>query len=862
MLNLPHTLQPNRTIFIRDLSCDDMKTLFYAYTGKRADYLWFQLSQKAPVVFSLCYNPLLLQLVIAASLNPSKDLREITTTTRVFATVLEGLRRSDKTKPRDIAGLILQISRLAYNATKKSTVVITPSEMEEEGLSSDDVQDIIVALHAYNGLSQRVFDGDQKYFFSHQMFQECFTARYIISQMSLDEFLSFVANEAFADEKWSVVRRFISGLLIDMLRDYHAGDQVSTTKMQTRSSFLMKSQLPSDIAEKRKIWIEALKSQLVRFDEMQYRYWFDGNNPRRYISLLCELNESSDMELFNMASLRFPTEMSLFPLKFSSSEVAIFCDVLRKQQKELKKLGLNSCFSPGDVERLISAISEMPGKVKELDISRNKIKDIPGPEFFTKIEQSLWMYGCFEDGRIVANSSEKQKIQLALDQLHGSELKVYLGDVTLHPRGDVCIIPDLFTNDKSVPPKVFGKEVFVNKLGRSDASDSFDEPLEYIPVQTTAIIGSSGGRVEFDGCVIEVPEGAMKENMFFVFTLIYDDEEENIDKMKLTPTLKCSPSYNFEKPVTITLPTCYLPDKSDVLVTPRTHDGKDWSPLGNVPHHDKYSLSFETMSFCRKDFVGNRGDFSSKRLLFKCSMVHKNSRNPHINWWILSYMGQNTAENRGQRCFICEVRSDQNLILKLKSDNIVFDHRESVIDSSELFRRPTKVRRQFSIRRADYSMILEEDSSFDFEIVAENTGIKLHEGNISLASLSATETTASPDECDFNGNQVTVDSASQDAYEHHLDKDNIYKVVQKPKAHVLFLYNTRFPTWPTEADLRQIEPTLDLLRQLFQGLGCEVNVRPNLKAGEMRQTITNFSRDDQHTDFCVLFIISHGGHSK
>ncbi|XP_076809429.1 NACHT, LRR and PYD domains-containing protein 12-like [Clavelina lepadiformis] len=245
MLNLPHSLQPNRTIFIRDLSYDDMKTLFYAYTGTRADELWFQLSQNAPAVFSLCYNPLLLQLVITASLNPSKDVGEITTTTRVFATVLEGLRRSDNTKPRDIAGLILQISKLAYNATKKSTVVITPTEMEEEGLSSDDVQDIIVALHAYVGFSQRVFDGDQKYFFSHQMFQECFTARYIISQMSLDEFMSFVANEAFADEKWSVVRRFICGLLVDMLRDCHVGDQVSTTDMQTRSTFLMESQLPS-----------------------------------------------------------------------------------------------------------------------------------------------------------------------------------------------------------------------------------------------------------------------------------------------------------------------------------------------------------------------------------------------------------------------------------------------------------------------------------------------------------------------------------------------------------------------------------------------------------------------------------------
>ncbi|CAK8682538.1 unnamed protein product [Clavelina lepadiformis] len=305
--------------------------------------------------------------------------------------------------------------------------------MEQEGLSSDDVQDIIVALHAYVGLSQRLFDGDEKYFFSHQMFQECFTARYIISQMSLDEFLSFVANEAFADEKWSVIRRFICGLLVDMLRDCHVGDQVSTTDMQTRSTFLMESQLPLDIAEKRRIWTEALKSQLVRFEKMQFTDWSDDDDNRRYISLLCELNESSDMELFNMASQRFPTKLYLHALKLTSSEAAIFCDVLRKQQKELKLLDLDRCFSPGDVERLISAISEMPGKVKELSIGYNIIKDIPGPEFFTKIEEYLWMIGCFEDGRN-ANSSERQKIQLVLDQLHDSRLRVFLGGVILTPR--------------------------------------------------------------------------------------------------------------------------------------------------------------------------------------------------------------------------------------------------------------------------------------------------------------------------------------------------------------------------------------------------------------------------------------------
>ncbi|CAK8687466.1 unnamed protein product [Clavelina lepadiformis] len=72
--------------------------------------------------------------------------------------------------------------------------------------------------------------------------------------------------------------------------------------------------------------------------------------------------------------------------------------------------------------------------VKELDIVGNIIKDIPGPEFFARIEGRLYMAGCFENGRIFPNSSEKQKIQLALDQLHGSQLKVRVGDAILTSR--------------------------------------------------------------------------------------------------------------------------------------------------------------------------------------------------------------------------------------------------------------------------------------------------------------------------------------------------------------------------------------------------------------------------------------------
>ncbi|CAK8687272.1 unnamed protein product [Clavelina lepadiformis] len=570
VITLPAPLRPDSTILLGDLPLDSMNKLFYFYAGASADKLWNDFSRNAKIVFALCFNPLLLQLVIAAGLAPTTKIGKIITTTRVFATVLENLRCSDNANHKDITSLVKQLSEVAYKTTMRSSVVITRDDLRAVGLEPDQIQDIVVGIYAHFAAVSRVFDGHVKYYFAHQLYQEFFTAKFIVNELPMDAFKHLVSNKLFSDEKWSVIRRFVCGLLIDMMKDssisnfaatghdqpelscfsslpfnrqdeqvkeqisltqkpaeenisspeHHSSallstrsteqqaeevessdssiskiatsgheqrdrscllsrcfcclnrqddqieEQISLTQKpaeekisspEHQSSALlspryteqqeyMKASSSSDVAEKRRIWIEALKSQLVRFEKLQD--WSRGdNNKRRYISLLCELNESSDMELFNMASLRFPTEMSLYPLKLSSSEAAIFCDVLRKQQKELKKLDLNYCFSPDDVERLISAISEMPGKVKVLNIYGNIIKDIPGPEFFAKIEEYLWMYGCFEDGRYLANSSEKQKIQLALDQLHDSvitscSLHASTADVIMN-----CVVAGIRTAD-------------------------------------------------------------------------------------------------------------------------------------------------------------------------------------------------------------------------------------------------------------------------------------------------------------------------------------------------------------------------------------------------------------------------------
>ncbi|CAK8682555.1 unnamed protein product [Clavelina lepadiformis] len=112
VITLPAPLRPDSTILLGDMPLDGMKELFYYYAGASADKLWNDLSRNAKIVFALCYNPLLLQLVIAAGLAPTTKFGKISTTTRVFATVLENLRCSEHAKHQDITLLVKQVIEL------------------------------------------------------------------------------------------------------------------------------------------------------------------------------------------------------------------------------------------------------------------------------------------------------------------------------------------------------------------------------------------------------------------------------------------------------------------------------------------------------------------------------------------------------------------------------------------------------------------------------------------------------------------------------------------------------------------------------------------------------------------------------
>ena len=214
LITLPHELRPKYSLLLQDLRTNDMKSLLFAFAESAADKTWNTLEKTAPCLKSFCLNPLMLQLYIRASRKSLEESEQIMTMTRLFSAVLSDIRESVSSSNRDIEAISDQLSRLAFKATNECRVAISEEDLKHEGLEVTNVQDLMTAFH-HNSSSSRK---DTKLYFFHQTLQEYFAARYVMMQMQVDEFQDFLKERLFTD-RWSMVRRYLCGLLVDINDD-------------------------------------------------------------------------------------------------------------------------------------------------------------------------------------------------------------------------------------------------------------------------------------------------------------------------------------------------------------------------------------------------------------------------------------------------------------------------------------------------------------------------------------------------------------------------------------------------------------------------------------------------------------------
>ncbi|CAK8688591.1 unnamed protein product [Clavelina lepadiformis] len=259
-----------------------------------------------------------------------------------------------------------------------------------------------------------------------------------------------------------------------------------------------------------------------------------------------------------------------------------------------------------------------------------------------------------------------------------------------------------------------------------------ETPQEYIPYRARAAIGKNGGRVQFGGCEIIIPPKALKDYVYFTFTLRYEFNKENENKILATPVLHCVPSEQFQKDVTITLPTCYslkgsCSDKYQLKTKKRDYSGPNDQTILNYGH-------FAIKSFDEFKMEISEADAASKRLLFK---FYKGSQShpglPTIVWEIVDNF-EKTSEQKQQ--FEVRITNGQDLTLQMKNENgcvIASQH----IENKELF--------QTSCIKLMYSHTVQEGirDMFEYNILDKKDIIM--SGQFSLESLDCRDKSENSD---------------------------------------------------------------------------------------------------------------------
>nr|XP_026691680.1 uncharacterized protein LOC100175027 isoform X2 [Ciona intestinalis] len=423
LVSLHKSVWPDLTVHLWEFSYDDMKRLFRAFAGHRAEDIWNTLESSAPQLIGICHNPLMLQYTIMACLNPSRHVGDIITITRVFSTVLENLAHSEYSKAdNNIYEIRDQLSVIAYKATSEKKVVISHEDLLTQDLDIKKVQDLVIVTPGYKGIGSRIFEGELKVYFTHQCTQEYLTAWYIKYHMGVEEFSEFCQNKLFTGH-WSTVRRFLCGLLVD--------DQTTTHRTGGLSV--------ADIARKRQVLLEKLIPQTtMNTDDLQNpgHYQIVNHNVRERFTLfksqLGDVRECNNDNVTEQAVREFPAHLIFTGIRFTTSEAFALGYVMKKVRKTITRLELHTCYLTSDQFRHIAdGIKAMPGSIETLilisnTLAFNAVDAICG--ILPKITKYFKMWEAFiDDDQEPADlyGDDISRVQDALDAIPNTNLKIY-----------------------------------------------------------------------------------------------------------------------------------------------------------------------------------------------------------------------------------------------------------------------------------------------------------------------------------------------------------------------------------------------------------------------------------------------------
>nr|CAB3265606.1 kelch-like protein diablo [Phallusia mammillata] len=167
------------------------------------------------------------------------------------------------------------------------------------------------------------------------------------------------------------------------------------------------------------------------------------------------------------------------------------------------------------------------------------------------------------------------------------------------------------------------------ELDRKDLSITDQQNNKKFVSKTKELVGKVGAKLTVGGCIVDIPPGALSEDVKIELTASYGNKDK---KIELTPELDCKPDgLQFNKPVTISLPTCYKA-KTNIPVNIKTsEDTNTWNTLESANHSRDKMIAFETNHFSFfKAFPSEKHTLEQDGMIFAVSKTNDNEVNEYL----------------------------------------------------------------------------------------------------------------------------------------------------------------------------------------------------------------------------------------
>ncbi|XP_077967979.1 uncharacterized protein LOC120326636 [Styela clava] len=346
-------LRPDLIYALTGLSPDDAKDLFVALLGDIGPRQWNKISSTAPFLIPLFSVPVFLVFnAIVQSYDPDNTPD---TMTSVMMNILQILIESEHIREKvKIAEILHQLKKIAFTGTREKRVVFESKELQDSGIDTKTIRDIVIKVPGNSMFRQNLLDGQYRFFFSHQTIQEILAALYVC-EMNLPEFEDFVHQSLHLDH-WSVVRRFNCGSLLNdtLARDEFGQllkiDQKNEKRDILRRSMdeeLKKTQDSFSLMEMFASLYEANDADLIKDHVKVINFENTSINPSGMLAIASVMRRSEKLDLVRFSRCNLDsesigilgknvnnTQLEISSFEFTQTEV----EISRDGMKELSSL--------------------------------------------------------------------------------------------------------------------------------------------------------------------------------------------------------------------------------------------------------------------------------------------------------------------------------------------------------------------------------------------------------------------------------------------------------------------------------------------------------------------------------------------